>query len=115
MCQQFLTELINLKHPFVKLAELIDWSVFETRCAEFFPLLPDGQFAAINRGFALPAHTIPCSDEEPVWMWIENSYWQHFCGEICLLLRDGTIIDATLIAAPLSTKNKAGQRDPEMH
>jgi len=27
----------------------------------------------------------------------------------------GTIVDATLIAAPSSTKNKAGQRDPEMH
>ncbi|MCC6924133.1 MAG: hypothetical protein IT525_13915 [Nitrosomonas sp.] len=25
--QQLLTELINLKHPLVKLAELIDWSV----------------------------------------------------------------------------------------
>jgi IS5 family transposase len=27
----------------------------------------------------------------------------------------GTIVDATLIAAPSSTKNKIGQRDPEMH
>jgi len=32
-----------------------------------------------------------------------------------LMLREGTIIDATLIAAPPSTKNKAGKRDPEMH
>lgn len=32
-----------------------------------------------------------------------------------LLLREGTIVDATLIAAPPSTKNKAGKRDPEMH
>lgn len=32
-----------------------------------------------------------------------------------LMLREGTIVDATLIAAPPSTKNKAGQRDPEMH
>ena len=28
---------------------------------------------------------------------------------------EGTIMDATLIAAPTSTKNKAKQRDPEMH
>ena len=27
----------------------------------------------------------------------------------------GTIVDATIIQAPSSTKNKAGQRDPEMH
>ncbi|EPJ0731106.1 IS5 family transposase [Morganella morganii] len=32
-----------------------------------------------------------------------------------LLLRQGIIIDATIIAAPCSVKNKSGQRDPEMH
>lgn len=32
-----------------------------------------------------------------------------------LLLKAGTIVDATIIAAPSSTKNAAGARDPEMH
>ena len=32
-----------------------------------------------------------------------------------LLLRHGTVVDATLIAAPSSTKNASGQRDPQMH
>lgn len=32
-----------------------------------------------------------------------------------LLLREGTLVDATLIAAPSSTKNKDRGRDPEMH
>ncbi len=32
-----------------------------------------------------------------------------------LMLRAGTVVDATLIGAPSSTKNAAGQRDPEMH
>ena len=32
-----------------------------------------------------------------------------------LLMRAGTIVDATIIAAPSSTKNQKGQRDPEMH
>lgn len=31
-----------------------------------------------------------------------------------LLLREGTIADATIVTAPRSTKNAAGQRDPEM-
>ncbi len=31
-----------------------------------------------------------------------------------LLLREGTIVDATIISAPTSTKNKQGKRDPEM-
>ena len=32
-----------------------------------------------------------------------------------LSLREGTIVDATIIAAPSSTKNREGKRDPEMH
>ena len=32
-----------------------------------------------------------------------------------LLLKKGTIVDSTLIAAPTSTKNKEKQRDPEAH
>ncbi len=30
-------------------------------------------------------------------------------------LKTGTIVDATIIGAPSSTKNKEGKRDPEMH
>jgi IS5 family transposase len=32
-----------------------------------------------------------------------------------LLLKEGTVVDATIIAAPSSTKNRDGERDPEMH
>ena len=32
-----------------------------------------------------------------------------------LLMREGTIVDATIIAAPSSTKNARQQRDPQMH
>ncbi len=32
-----------------------------------------------------------------------------------LLLKKGSIVDATIIAAPSSTKNQEGERDPEMH
>lgn len=31
-----------------------------------------------------------------------------------LMLRSGTVVDATLIAAPSSTKNSSGERDPQM-
>jgi IS5 family transposase len=32
-----------------------------------------------------------------------------------LMLREGSIVDATILSAPSSTKNKSGERDPEMH
>ena len=38
-----------------------------------------------------------------------------YLGDRGLMLRQGTIVDATIIHAPTSTKNKEGKRDPEMH
>jgi IS5 family transposase len=32
-----------------------------------------------------------------------------------LLLKEGTLVDATIIEAPSSTKNREGKRDPQMH
>ncbi len=32
-----------------------------------------------------------------------------------LMLREGSIVDASIISAPPSTKNESGKRDPEMH
>ena len=81
--QQPLSELINLKHPLVKLAELIDWSVFETRWAEFFPSRTGRPASSprLRAGLLYLQHTFACSDEDLIWTWVENPYWQHFCGE----------------------------------
>lgn len=38
-----------------------------------------------------------------------------YLGDRGLMLRQGTIVDATIIHAPSSTKNKKRKRDPEMH
>ncbi|UVE19027.1 IS5 family transposase [Pseudomonas sp. LS44] len=38
-----------------------------------------------------------------------------YLSDLGLSLRQGTIVDAALINAPSSTKNKDGKRDPEMH
>ncbi|WP_338050077.1 IS5 family transposase [Pseudomonas typographi] len=38
-----------------------------------------------------------------------------YLGDKGLSLRQGTIVDATLMHAPSSTKNKDAKRDPEMH
>ena len=81
--QQALTELINPKHSLVKLAELIDWSVFETRWSEFFPSRT-GRPASSPRliaGLLYLQHTFACSDDDLIQTWVENPYWQHFCGE----------------------------------
>jgi len=38
-----------------------------------------------------------------------------YLGDRGSMLRQGTVVDATIIHAPSSTKNKDGKRDPEMH
>jgi len=78
-----LVNLIDTRHELVRLAELIDWSVFER---EF-----GGQFVSTTGRPALPSrlvvgllylkHTFALSDEDVVERWTENPYWQHFCGE----------------------------------
>lgn len=81
--QQVLTELINLEHPLVKLAALIDWEVFQTQWAGFFPSRT-GRPATPPRliaGLLYLQHTFALSDEALIWSWVENPYWQHFCGE----------------------------------
>jgi IS5 family transposase len=38
-----------------------------------------------------------------------------YLGDRGLMLRQGTVVDATIIYAPSSTKSRDGKRDPEMH
>lgn len=81
--QQPLTELINSDHGLVKLAALIDWNTFEAEWACFFPS-KTGRPATPPRmiaGLLYLQHTFALSDEALILTWVENPYWQHFCGE----------------------------------
>lgn len=80
---QPLSELINLQHSLVRLAELIDWQVFEAEWAGYFPSRT-GRPASAPRliaGLLYLQHTFACSDEMLIRTWVENPYWQYFCGE----------------------------------
>ncbi|QIT54438.1 IS5 family transposase [Aquisalimonas sp. 2447] len=82
----FRSELVNLidpRHPLVKLADRIDWSVFEREWSELFAS-PTGRPAAPPRliaGLLYLQHAYNLSDEAVVERWVENVYYQHFCGE----------------------------------
>jgi transposase, IS5 family len=53
-----------MNHALVKLARAIDWGFLEQRF-----------------GLAILKHTHDLSDEALCERWIENPYYQHFCGE----------------------------------
>lgn len=83
MFRQRLDELVNLKHPLAQLAQHIDWSVFEREWSGHFPS-SRGRPATSPRlvaGLLYLQHTFALSDEDVVWGWVENPYWQLFCGE----------------------------------
>ena len=82
--RQRLDELVNPRHPLAQLAQHIDWSAFERQWAGLFPS-SRGRPATAPRlvaGLLYLQHTFALSDEDVVWGWVENPYWQLFCGEI---------------------------------
>ncbi|GAC1646107.1 MAG: IS5 family transposase [Chloroflexota bacterium] len=77
-----LTNMIDMKHPLVKLAGLIDWSRFDEAYGRFYtqkgrPALPTRLMAGLH----LLKHMEGLSDEAVCKRWVENPYFQYFCGE----------------------------------
>ncbi len=75
-----------MQHPLVRLAALIDWTEIERAFAASFtsargrPALPP----RLVTGLLYLQHTFDASDEAVVNTWVENPYWQFFCGETYL-------------------------------
>ena len=78
-----LKDLLNAEHPLYRLAAVINWQMFE---AEFGKLYAEGlgRPALPTRllvGLHYLKHLAQVSDEAVVASWVENPYWQYFCGE----------------------------------
>jgi transposase, IS5 family len=78
-----LDQLIDLDHALVKLARTIDWRFLEEKFGAAYsdrpghPPLPTRLMA----GLAILKHTYDLSDEALCERWVENPYFQFFCGE----------------------------------
>ena len=78
-----LDAIIDMDHALVKLARTIDWSFLEERFGAVYedkpgrPPLPTRLMA----GLAILKHTYDLSDEVLCERWVENPYYQFFCGE----------------------------------
>jgi IS5 family transposase len=75
-------QLLNHDHPLFLLANTIDWKRFDVAFADCY--CPDvGAPAKAIRllvGLHFLKHTFDESDESLLERWVENPYWQHFCG-----------------------------------
>ena len=77
-----LDQILNKKHPLFRLAGRIDWSYFEEEFGALFveghgrPALP----VRLVVGLHYLKYTFNESDESVVERFLENPYWQYFCG-----------------------------------
>jgi transposase, IS5 family len=78
-----LDQIIDLEHALVKLAQVIDWRFLEEKFGAIYtdkpghPPLPTRLMA----GLAILKHSYDLSDEGLCERWVENPYFQYFCGE----------------------------------
>lgn len=78
-----LDQIVDMGHPLAKLAATIDWCFLEQRFGAVYadvpgrPPLPTRLMA----GLAILKHMHDLSDEALCGRWIENPYFQLFCGE----------------------------------
>ena len=78
-----LDQIVDMNHALAKLGRQIDWRFLEERFGAVYsdgpgqPPLPTRLMA----GLAILKHTFNLSDEGLCERWIENPYYQLFCGE----------------------------------
>src|SRR5262249_24770376 len=78
-----LDAIIDMEHALVRLARTIDWPFLEQRFGAAYedkpgrPPLPTRLMA----GLSILKHTYDLSDEVLCERWLENPYYQFFCGE----------------------------------
>jgi IS5 family transposase len=73
---------LNPEHPLYVLAERIDWSVFDTAIDACYAeeIGRPGVNTRLMVGLLYLKHAYDESDESVVARWVENPYWQLFCG-----------------------------------
>ena len=78
-----LQRLVDSNHPLVRLSHQIDWEELEQAFGSTY-CPSNGRRGCSTRllvGLHYLKHTCDLSDEELLRQWVENPYWQYFCGE----------------------------------
>lgn len=78
-----LDQIIDLSHPLSRLTKLIDWERLHKEFSVYYSSVGrSGEPIRLMLGLNLLKHIYALSDDEICARWIENPYFQHFCGEI---------------------------------
>jgi len=83
LLEPLLVNIIDMKHPLVQLSDKIDWKYFEEEFGNLYHH-NDGRPGIPMRlmvGLHYLKYTYNLSDEDVVYRWSENPYYQYFTGE----------------------------------
>lgn len=77
-----LESMLNDNHPLYKLANSIDWQRIETELSPCYSsdMGRPGNATRLMVGLHYLKHAYNESDESIIERWVENPYWQYFCG-----------------------------------
>jgi len=80
--QAHFDQILNTEHPLMQLAGQIDWARFDVAFADSYneELGAPGKAIRLMVGLQYLKFAFNESDESVVDRWVENPYWQHFCG-----------------------------------
>lgn len=92
-----LDEMIDMGHPLVRVSEAMPWETLVESVGESPPLVPAGPGrwplpARLVLGLLYLKHAYDLSDEAVCIRWLENPYYQYFCGEVVFQTRAGRVI-----------------------
>jgi IS5 family transposase len=75
-------QILNPNHELCLLADAIDWSGFDDQFADCYSedMGRPGNAIRLMVGLHYLKYTFDESDESVIDRWIENPYWQYFCG-----------------------------------
>ena len=80
--QTQLSNLLNPEHDLYRLREIMNWKFFEEKFSNLYhqtgrPAKP----VQVMIGLLILKQMYQLSDEEVCKRWVQNPYWQYFCGE----------------------------------
>ena len=77
-----LSDQLNPNHGLLKLSESLDWESIEEEMGSIFKTSKGRPPAPVRTivGLLMLQHMFGLSDDAVVFKWIENPYWQLFCG-----------------------------------
>lgn len=83
MFRSRLDQIIDMRHEKVVLAQRIDWNFLAYRCGEAYTARAGYPPLSIwlMAGLHILKYADNLSDEELCARWVENPYYQYFCGE----------------------------------